>query len=83
MYTPNGTAEEAILVLQGIFLGCQTWKQDENKVHVEKLVEKYNGPLNSRFGGFFCVCKIMDGIKEEGHETDGEILDRILEVVDE
>jgi hypothetical protein len=84
MYTPNGTAEEVMLILQGIFLGIRH-RADENKADVEKLVEKYNGPVNSRFSdrGIFCVCKIMDGIKEEGYESDREILDRIIEVVDE
>lgn len=84
MYTPNGTAEEVMLILQGIFLGTN-YRYEENKEHVEKLVEKYNGPVNSRFSdrGNFCPCKIMDGIKEEGYESDREILDRIIEVVDQ
>ena len=47
MYTPNGTAEEAMLVLQGIFLAVTrlgtNYRQDENKADIEKIVNKYNG----------------------------------------
>jgi hypothetical protein len=79
MYTPNGTVEEVMLVLFGIFLATREPCFVGTDVNI--LMEKYDGPLNSRLS-IFNIDKILSNIKAEGYESDREILDRIIEVLE-
>ncbi len=72
MYTRNGTAEEVLLVLMGIHLARS------DKEHVVNATNK----LAEYSDGFLSPVKILSRIKEEGHTTNEDVLNRILELVD-
>lgn len=90
MYSANGSPEEIFLILEGIFLATRDYNygcskaDNETKIDIEVLVEKYNGPTDchSSCRGFFDANIILDGIKAEGYRTNEEIFGRVMGLIE-